>query len=110
MVQFRRFSTSFTLCWPSHDHDPSCQWGKQFPVEATEWIGTGLAIQRLCHQSRLQEYYGIMHVQSGRLITGTTLSTVVNVLIGIFSYRVNMAYNRYYSVHSCEGGFVATIY
>lgn len=77
MQRFRHITTSFTLCWPGHEHTPTCQWGKAFPVEATEWVGTGLAIQHLCHPSRLLEYYGIVHIASGRLLSGATASTLV---------------------------------
>lgn len=82
MQQFRHITTSFTLCWPGHNHTPSCQWGKPFAVEATESVGTGLAIQHLNHhQYLLQEYYGILHVGSGRLLTGSTTIYLVEAAI-----------------------------
>ncbi len=87
MVQFRHITTSFTLCWPGHDHNHICQWGKTLPVEATEWVGTGLAIQHVNHQSRLEEYYGILHVRSGRLVTGDTTPTLVEAAMWLRSIK-----------------------
>lgn len=81
MVQFRHITTSFTLCWPSHNHTPSCQWGKKFPTEGIEWVGAVLAIQHLYHQSTLQEYYGVMHIASGRLLTGSTTYYLVEAAL-----------------------------
>lgn len=87
MQQFRHITASFTLCWPGHDHTPTCQYGKTFPVEATEWRGTGLAIQHMCHPSRLQEYYGILHVASGRLVTGETTPTLIEAALWLRSLK-----------------------
>ena len=80
-MQFRHITTSFTICLPGHNHTPLCQWGKQFPTEGVEWVGTGLAIQHLCHQWRLQEYYSVMHIASGRLLTGSTTYYIVEAAI-----------------------------
>lgn len=79
--QFRQVKTSFTLCLPGHQHTPSCQFGKEFPAEGIEWVGTGLAIQHLYHQWTLQEYYGVMHVASARLLTGSTTYSIVEAAI-----------------------------
>lgn len=82
MLRFRHLTISFTLCQPGHEHTPTCQWGKQFPVEVIECVGTGLAIQHLSHPSHEQlEYYGITHVASGRLLTGLSTWTLVEVAL-----------------------------
>jgi hypothetical protein len=87
MPQFRYITTSFTLCRPGHDHTLMCQWGKVFPMEAIEWIGTGLAIQHLCHPSHLHEYYGILHIASGRLLTAGTTPTLVEAAMWLQSIK-----------------------
>jgi len=81
MHHFRHITTHFTLCFPGHDHTPVCQRGKAFPVEGTEWIGTGLAIQHVSHPSRLEESYGILHLASGRLLAADTLLTLIEAAL-----------------------------
>jgi hypothetical protein len=81
MQQFRHITTGYTPCWPGHKHSPACQWGAKFPVEATEWVRTGLAIQHLNHTYLLQEDYGILHVASGRLLTGSTAPTLIEAAL-----------------------------
>lgn len=82
MQQFRHITINFTLCRPGHEHTPTCQWRKQFPVEVTECVGTGLAIQHLYHPSHDQlEYYGITHIASGRLLTGLSTWTLIEAAL-----------------------------
>jgi hypothetical protein len=81
MQQFRHITTSYTICRPGHQHTPWCQWGKAFPIEVIEWIGTGLAIQHLNHPTQPQEYYGLVHVPSGRLLIGSTTPSLVEAAL-----------------------------
>ncbi len=87
MTHFRHIMTSFTLCFPGHDHTPTCQWGKAFSVEGTEWAGTGLAIQHVFHPSRLEESYGILHIASGRLLIADTMPTLIEAALWLRSLK-----------------------
>ncbi|SRR5712692_8196133 len=87
MTHFRHITTYFTICFPSHDHTSTCQWGKAFPVEGTEWVGTGLAIQHVFHQSRLEESYGILHIASGRRLTADTMPTLIEAALWLRSLK-----------------------
>lgn len=81
MQKFRHLTINFTLCRPGHEHTPTCQWGKEFPVEVIEWVGTGLAIQHRYHPSSDLEDYGITHIASGRLLTASTTFTLVEAAL-----------------------------
>ena len=87
MQQFRRITTHFTLCFPGHEHTHVCQWGKTFPLEATEWIGTGLAIQHVFHPSRAEESYGLLHIASGRRLTADSLPTLIEAALWLRSIK-----------------------
>ena len=81
MRHFRYITTHFTLCFPGHHHTHVCQWGKAFPVEGIEWIGTGLAIQHVFHPSRIEESYGLLHIASGRRLTIDSMPTLIEAAL-----------------------------
>ena len=81
MTHFRHITTHFTLCFPGHDHTHVCQWGKAFPVEGTEWLGTGLAIQHVFHPSHMEESHGLLHITSGRRLTIDSMPTLIEVAL-----------------------------
>lgn len=81
MPYFRPITAYFTLCFPGHDHTHVCRWGKAFPVEGIEWIGTGLAIQHVFHPSRSEESYGLLHIASGKRPTIDSLLTLIEAAL-----------------------------
>ena len=87
MRHFRPITTHFTLCFPEHEHTHVCQWGKAFPVEDIEWIGTGLAIQHVFHPSRTEESYGILHIASSRRVTADSMPTVIAAALWLHAIR-----------------------
>src|SRR5689334_15733463 len=83
--RFQSIRVRKPYCIREHKHTPMCQDEQFWEVEAIEYRGSGLAIERVWYQPSW-EGYGVVHIASGRLLLLNTVPTLVEA--GLWLRRI----------------------
>jgi hypothetical protein len=75
MSQFRYRHIPIIFCAEAHEHSIfTCE---HRLVKVLEWVGTGLAIQRVYNPDLNRNLYYLVHIPSGSALTGDTMPTLM---------------------------------